>query len=87
MGLQTQVPKTKEVLAAEETDRAGVVNSNLMKMMNFRELSKSQKKQQKLRRLKEENLRRRIQMTILILEKILNSLRPIISLQELEEVT
>ena len=87
MGLQTQVPKTKEVLAAEETDRAGVVNSKLMRMMNFRELLKSQRKQQKLRRQKEENLRRRIQMTILILEKILNSLRPIISLQELEEVT
>ena len=76
-----------EVLAAEATDRAGVINSKLMRMMNFRELSKSQKKQQKLRRLKEENLRRRIQMTILILEKILNSLRPTISPQELEEVT
>ena len=87
MGHQTRVPRTKEVLAEEETDRANVINSNLMRMMNFRELLKSPKKQQKLRRLKEGNLRRRIQMMILILEKILNSLRPTISLRELEEVT
>lgn len=78
MGHQTLALKTKEA-----TDRASVVNLQIMKMMNFREPLKSPKRQQKLRNKKEKNLhRRKIQTMISILEKILNSLRPTISPQE-----
>ena len=78
MGHQTLALKTKEA-----ADRAGVIKPQIMKMMNFREPLKSPKRQQKLRNKKEKNLhRRKIQTMISILEKILNSLRPTISLQE-----
>jgi hypothetical protein len=37
MGHQTLVRNPKEVVVAEATDRAGVINLQMMKMLNFRE--------------------------------------------------